>query len=102
MTIPEFISRCDAYCAEAGVSRVWLSKRLFSDTFRLDQLEAGVSDVGVRRLARAVADLAALSDKPGSHDASAPAVDDAATLTVAADHGADNPDANISRTGAAA
>jgi len=43
-----------------------------------------------------------VADKPGSHDASAPAVDDATTLIVAPDHGADNLAENISRTGAAA
>jgi len=60
MSIPEFITRCDRYCRAANVSRVWLSKRLFSDTFRLDQLAAGQSDVGVMRLSRAMADLAVL------------------------------------------
>lgn len=60
MSIPEFIVRCDRYCESAQVSRVWLSKRLFSDTFRLDQLAAGQSDVGVKRLERAMADLADL------------------------------------------
>lgn len=60
MNIPDFIKRCDHYCASAEVSRVWLSKRLFSDTFRIESLANGKSDVGVRRLERAVADLAAL------------------------------------------
>jgi hypothetical protein len=60
MSISEFIVRCDRHCQRAGVSRSWLSKRLFSDTDRLDQLAAGNSDVGVNRLARAVADLATL------------------------------------------
>ena len=60
MTIAEFIKRCDHYCGAADVSRVWLSKRLFADTFRLQSLADGKSDVGVRRLERAVADLAAL------------------------------------------
>ncbi|WP_295194558.1 hypothetical protein [uncultured Brevundimonas sp.] len=60
MSISDFISRCDRYCAHAGVSRVWLSKRLFSDTFRIEQLATGKSDVGVRRLERAVADLVVL------------------------------------------
>lgn len=46
--------------------------------------------------------MSALTDKPGSHDLAAPAVDDAANLTDAPDHGADNRDANISRTGVAA
>jgi hypothetical protein len=60
MSIPDFISRCDRYCQAAGVSRVWLSKRLFADTNRLADLASGTSDVGVNRLARALADLAAL------------------------------------------
>lgn len=60
MSIPDFISRCDRYCEAAGVSRVWLSKRLFADTNRLADLAGGTSDVGVNRLARASADLAAL------------------------------------------
>lgn len=60
MTIPEFIEHCDAYCATAQVSRTWLSKRLLKDTFRLEHLAAGTVDIGVRRLERAVADLAEL------------------------------------------
>lgn len=60
MNIPDFIARCDRYCETAGVSRTWLSKRLFSDTFRLDQLARNETDVGVKRLARAVGALAAL------------------------------------------
>jgi hypothetical protein len=60
MTIEQFIARCDRYCKAAGVSRVWLSKRLFADTNRLSDLSSGSSDVGVKRLARAAADLAAL------------------------------------------
>lgn len=62
MTIGEFIQRCDRYCATAGTSRSWLSKRLFHDTYRLEQLADGQSDVGVRRLARAVDDLAGLEN----------------------------------------
>lgn len=52
---------CDAYCAEAGVSRVWLSKRLLKDTTRLADLANGEVDIGVKRLDRAVRDLKALS-----------------------------------------
>lgn len=62
MTIPEFICMCDAYCAQAGVSRTWLSKRLLKDTTRLQQLADGQVDIGVKRLERAVSDLTALSD----------------------------------------
>ncbi len=57
MSIPEFIARCDDFCAKAGVSRVWLSKRLLADTFRLDRLAAGEVDIGVKRLERAARDL---------------------------------------------
>ena len=60
MAIPEFIARCDRYCAAAKVSRVWLSKRLLSDTYRLDKLAKGEVDIGVRRLEQAIAALAAL------------------------------------------
>lgn len=60
MSIADFISRCDRYCADTGRKRSWLSKKLFDDTFRLDQLAGGGSDVGVRRLERALAELAAL------------------------------------------
>ena len=60
MEIPAFIERCNAYCAAAGISRVTLSKKLFDDTRRLNHLAAGVSDVGVMRLARAVDTLSGL------------------------------------------
>lgn len=68
MTIEQFILRCDRYRQAAGVSRVWLSKRLFDDTYRIDELAKGKSDVGVKRLARALADLAKLE---ASNDTSA-------------------------------
>lgn len=60
MTIPEFISRCDAFCERHDVTRVWLSKRLFQDTYRLRDLAEGTADVGVKRLDRACDELAAL------------------------------------------
>lgn len=60
MSIPDFIARCDAYCEAAGCSRVWLSKKLFQDTYRLDLLAKGEADVGVKRMERASDDLAAL------------------------------------------
>jgi hypothetical protein len=70
MTLSEFIDECDAFSAEFGVSRRWLSKRLFSDTFRLDSLAAGKSDVGILRLAKARTTLAALRvERDGAHDA---------------------------------
>lgn len=60
MTLADFIARCDAYCASTKRSRVWLSKRLLDDTYRLDKLAKGEVDIGVRRMERAVDDLAAL------------------------------------------
>lgn len=72
MSIPDFIERCDAYQLRADVSRVWLSKRLFNDTYRLDDLAAGKSDIGVQRLERAEIDLAALEvAHDGQQDAAA-------------------------------
>lgn len=69
MTIPEFIERCEAYRASHGVSQTWLSKRLFDDTFRLKSLADGKSDVGVKRLARAIEDLQALEATPADKSA---------------------------------
>lgn len=60
MNISDFIERCDAYRAKRGVSRVWLSKRLLADTYRLDKLARGEVDIGVQRLERAAEDLAEL------------------------------------------
>ena len=63
-TIPAFVARCDAFCAAKGRGRVWLSKRLFNDTNRLQKLADGTAaDIGVRVMERAVADLAALERK---------------------------------------
>lgn len=61
MNITEFIVSADAFCDRFGVSRVWLSKRLFGDTYRIDKLADGSVDVGVRRLERAFRDLATLT-----------------------------------------
>jgi hypothetical protein len=69
MSIADFIERCERYCAARGVSRVWLSKRLFQDTYRLDQLAAGGSDVGVKRLAQAAEDLEKLEAGASEQDA---------------------------------
>lgn len=76
MTIQEFIAECDAYCEAAGRTRVWLSKRLLSDTTKLDDLASGKVDIGVKRLERAYEDLRQLETErhtPGSaaHDAAA-------------------------------
>jgi len=60
MTISDFIQRCDAFRAKRGVTRVWLSKRLLGDTYRLEKLASGEVDIGVKRLERAMNDLAAL------------------------------------------
>ena len=60
MSISDFITRCDRYCEAASVSQTWLSKKLFDDTYRLAELRAGGSDVGVKRLERALRDLAEL------------------------------------------
>lgn len=98
MTIADFIARCDRYCRDKGVSRVWLSKRLFSDTRKLDQLDDGTADVGVRRLEKADADVRALigdlqGDASGSDDG---------TMAPGLSEGAEKSDANISRTAVAA
>lgn len=75
MTISDFLSLCDDFCRRKGVSRTWLSKKLFSDTYRLQSLDAGGSDVGVRRLEQAVAALERMDrDAPNSVD-SVPAND---------------------------
>jgi hypothetical protein len=58
MSITAFIERCDRYQEAAGVTRVWLSKRLFQDTYRLRDLAEGTSDVGVKRLEQASDQLA--------------------------------------------
>jgi hypothetical protein len=63
LTIPAFIARCNAYCEATGRNRVWLSKRLLDNTNRLDLLEKGECDVGVRRMAQAVDALAVLEDE---------------------------------------
>lgn len=60
MSISEFIERCDRYQEAADVTRVWLSKRLFQDTYRLQELAEGRTDIGVKRLERAAEDLAVL------------------------------------------
>jgi hypothetical protein len=69
MTISDFISRCDALCVKRGVTRVWLSKRLLGDTYRLEKLAAGEVDIGVKRLDRALCDLAALEAEVASEAA---------------------------------
>lgn len=51
--LPTFIQRCDAYANRAGISRVTVSKKLFGQTRKLDQLAKGEVDVGVARLREA-------------------------------------------------
>lgn len=56
--IAAFLRRCDAYrlALEPPISRARLGAILFSDARKLDALEGG-ADIGVRRMARAMADL---------------------------------------------
>lgn len=51
-----FLARCDAVAEALGITRTALSNRLLFDSHRLDEIAAG-KDIGVRRLARAEADL---------------------------------------------
>lgn len=60
MTLSEFIARCDAYCEKAAVSRTWLSKRLFADTYWLENLAKGDAGISLKRFERAVDDLCRL------------------------------------------
>jgi hypothetical protein len=60
MSIQPFIDRCTAFCESREVSQVWLSKKLFGDTYRIKNLAEGTSDVGVMRLQRADVELTEL------------------------------------------
>lgn len=60
MSIPDFVKACDAFCERHAVTRVWLSKRLLADTYKLDKLSKGEVDIGVKRLDQAFSDLADL------------------------------------------
>lgn len=51
--IASLLRLADAYCAATGIAEATLSSRCFSDGKRLGAIRAG-SDVGARRLARAV------------------------------------------------
>ncbi|QTC88166.1 hypothetical protein [Brevundimonas pondensis] len=95
MLIPDFIARCDAFCEAHGQSRVWLSKRLFNDTFKIENLDAGATDIGVRRLAKAEVDLAALEKGAATHGAFSGKARNMAPAIV---DGAENPERNVSRT----
>lgn len=61
MDISDFITRCDAYCAnrKPPLSRSRLSTLLFNDGKRIDAIVGG-AEVGHRRLTQAGADLATL------------------------------------------
>lgn len=60
-TIPVFVEMCDAFCKETGRSRVWLSKKIFNDTNRIEVLATRQdTDMGVRRLEAAVGELRGL------------------------------------------
>lgn len=99
VAIVDFVARCDRFASERGVSRVWMSKRLFSDTRKLDQLANGEADVGVRRLAKADADLAALIRN--LHEDSS-AVEDSVTVAPGDDCGAEKNEPGFSPAGVAA
>lgn len=55
--LQDFVSRCDAYAKAAGVSRVTVSKKLFGQTRKLDDLANGKVDVGYLRLVEAIKQL---------------------------------------------
>lgn len=95
MSISDFIARCDAFCEAQGRSRVWLSKRLFNDTFRIETLAVGATDVGVRRLERANADLTALEKNPSGHVKPSRS---SGTMAPGDAEGAENRERNVSRT----
>jgi hypothetical protein len=98
----DLIEDFEIACTAAGLAPVVVLREAGLNSSTWFRWKAGTVSPTLRSFDAARRALARLTDKPGSHDASAPALDDAATLTVAADHGADNPDANISRTGVAA
>lgn len=94
------LEQCAVELELSPKSRGWLS-----------EIERGVTDASLRLALRierwsggavtAASVCSELRDEPGSHDRSAPAVDDGATLAVEPVHGAENRDANISGTGGA-
>lgn len=61
--ISDFLRRCDAYrlALNPPISRARLGAILFSDARKLNALDAG-ADIGVRRLERAIKDLAGLEN----------------------------------------
>lgn len=57
-TIDAFLRLTEAYCAAVGIAEATLSTRLFSDGKRIAEVRRG-SDIGSRRLSRAVEWLSA-------------------------------------------
>lgn len=58
--VSQFVTRADAYCAQRGVSRTWLSKKLFADTYRIQNMADRRTDIGFDRLTKAFEDLTSL------------------------------------------
>lgn len=54
-----FVERCDKIVARGSMKRSTLSLKLFMDGKRIDALASGVSDIGIRRLAKAERELSA-------------------------------------------
>jgi hypothetical protein len=69
VSISDFIERCDRYSDLHKVSRTWLSKKLFNDTYAIEHVATGQRDMGVKRLQRATADLAKLEAEAGRAEA---------------------------------
>lgn len=63
--IAGFLSRVSTYCAQTQRRETAVSRALFGDSRRIGELRGGASDVGVRRLAEAEAELARLADEAG-------------------------------------
>lgn len=60
-----FLARFDAFCRASGWPPVRLSRALFADDDRVAQIRSTRSDVGVKRLARAEAELSRLALEAG-------------------------------------
>lgn len=70
--ISEFVARCDALAKRRGWKRSTLSTTLFRDGKRLDKLALGYADMGVRRFAKARAELTVLeAETPSDRQAAA-------------------------------
>lgn len=86
-------------CTAAGLAPVVVLREAGLNSSTWFRWKAGSVSPTLRSFEAARNALSRLTDKPGSHDLAAPVVDDVPNLTDAPDHGADNRDANISRTG---